>query len=596
MQQFVGTSLKTRLYLLVLAAFIPVAVLIFFIAKEQKALETDAVLHKTLLLARAAADEENQQLEATRNLLTAVAGAFLMVEGRADRLSGLLANLLRQTKGYSDLGIADPRGRLLAGSDPSGTGQDYSQRTWFAACLQGEGLVMGRYHGQYINGEPVLYFAVPVLSRHRKILAVAFAALNLNRMNRSIVKGLHELPAGSRMTLLDEAQDMLSFDLDAGEWSVPENFSPALHREIVSRQSGTLRAADENGVLRIYAFAPLASAFRNRQVSVVLEIPQIPALAASKRIFTRNLALLLVSALIAVLSIWWAGDVLILRRVRAMVRASRLLAAGDLGARIGKIGARDELSHLAGVFDEMAASLQKRREREEQVMTSLERSREQLRKLAAYQQEVREQERIRIAREIHDQFGQALTILKMDLSWLKKKISRKINSVHEKMGVMSQVIDEALKSLHAVTSELRPVILDDFGLAAAIEWQVEEFRNRSGIACRMENSGFEPDLPKDQATALFRIFQETLTNIMRHAQADEVAIRLEERDEELILRVEDNGRGITAAEINDPKSFGLLGMRERLHPWNGRVSFEGRHGRGTRVTVRLRMPPKGASE
>jgi signal transduction histidine kinase len=596
LQQFVGTSLKTRLYLLVLAAFVPVAVLIFYIAKEQKALETEAVLHKTLLLARAAANEENQQLESTRNLLTAVAGAFLMVEDRADRLSGLLANLLRESKGYSDLGIVDPEGRLLAGSDPSGTGQDYSERAWFSACLQGRELVMGQYHGEYINGEPVLYFAIPALSRHHKILAVVFAALNLNWMNRSILKGLNELPTGSRMTLLDEAKGMLRFDVDAGEWSVPENFSPALHRKIVSRQSGTLSATDEKGVLRIYAFAPLASALRNRQVSVVLEIPQVLALAASKRIFTRNVALLVVSALIAVLSIWWAGDVFILRRVRAMVRASRLLAAGDLSARIGKIGVRDELSHLAGVFDEMAASLQKRIEREEQVMASLEQSREQLRKLAAYQQEVREQERIRIAREIHDQFGQSLTILKMDLCWLKKKIPDKINGVNEKMGVMSQVIDEALKSLHAVTAELRPVILDDFGLAAAIEWQVEEFRNRSGIDCRMENSGFEPDLPKNQATALFRIFQETLTNIMRHAQADEVVIRLEECDGELILRIRDNGRGITEAEINDPKSFGLLGMRERLYPWNGRISFEGRHDQGTRVTVRLPMPPKGVSK
>ncbi len=596
MEQFAGTSLKTRLYLLVLAAFIPVAVMIFFIAEEQKALETEAVLNKALLLARAAANEENQQLDSTRNLLTAIADAFLMAEGQEDRLSGLFANLLREAKGYSALGIVDPEGRLLAGSDPPGTGQDYSQRAWFSACRQGRDLVRGQYHEDYIDGEPVLYFAIPVLGSHQKISAVVFAALNLNWMNRSILKGLNELPTGSRMTLLDEAQGMLSFDADAAEWSVPENFSPVMRREIFSRQSGTLSATDKNGVLRIYAFAPLASALRNRNVSVVLEIPQVLALAASERTFSRNVALLLVSALIAVLSIWWAGDVLILRRVRAMVRATRLLAAGDLNARIGKIGVRDELSHLAGVFDEMAASLQKRIEREEQVMASLERSREQLRKLAAYQQEVREQERIRIAREIHDQLGQSLTILKMDLSWLKKKISDNINGVDEKMGVMSQVIDEALKSLHAVTAELRPVILDDFGLAAAIEWQVEEFGIRSGIDCRMENSGFEPDLPKDQSTALFRIFQETLTNIMRHAQADQVVIRLEECDGELILIVRDNGRGITDAEINDPKSLGLLGMRERLYPWNGRVSFEGRQGQGTRVTVRLPMPPKGVSK
>jgi signal transduction histidine kinase len=109
----------------------------------------------------------------------------------------------------------------------------------------------------------------------------------------------------------------------------------------------------------------------------------------------------------------------------------------------------------------------------------------------------------------------------------------------------------------------------------------------------MENTGFEPDLPRDQATALFRIFQETLTNVMRHAQAAEVVVRLERSDQVLILEIRDNGRGITAAEIDDPKSYGLLGIRERLYPWNGRVSFEGRAGQGTRVIIRLPMTAKG---
>jgi signal transduction histidine kinase len=596
MQQFVGISLKTRLYLLVLTAFIPLAVLIFYIADEQKEIETAAILHKTMVLARATANQENQQLEATRNLLASVAVTFQVAEDRMQGLPALLQDLLRQSKGYENFGIVDPAGHLLAGSDPSMDGQNYSNRAWFAACLQSRELAMGNYHGEHIADEPVLYFALPAVDSNRQIAAVVFAALNLNWMNRTIFKQLSELPKGSRLSLIDDTKGMLRYDVDTGQWSVPQNFSPALRQQITRRQSGTLTANDENRVLRIYAFAPLASAFRNRQISVVLEIPHAVALAASKRILTRNVVLLAVSALMAVLSIWWAGEVFILKRVRAMVHASRELAAGDLGARIGNIGVRDELSHLAGVFDEMAAALQMRIEREEQVMASLEQSREQLRKLAAHQQEVREQERIHIAREIHDQFGQSLTILKMDLSWLKKQLSDQVSQVDEKMGAMSQVIDEALKNLHAVTAELRPVILDDFGLAAAVEWQVEEFRSRSEIRCRMENSGFEPDLPRDQATALFRIFQETLTNIMRHAQADEVVVRLEARDGDLILEVQDNGRGITEAQIEDPQSFGLQGIRERLYPWNGRVSFEGRPGQGTRVTVRVPLPPKGEDQ
>ena len=596
MQQFSGTSLKTRLYLLVLAAFIPVAVLIFYIAEEQRSMETEAILHRTMMMARTTADEEYQQLESVRNLLATVADAWQLEPDRSGRLSALLNDLVKRTGVYADMGILDLEGRPVATAGPPANDRNYRGKDWFRACVQEKQSAMGPYHGERIGNRPVLYVAYPALDAGGRIKAVAFAALDLDRLNRNMFKALAELPEGSRLTLLDENRGVLRYDTAARRWSTPKTFIPDLRRQMTGGRSGTLSARDEDNILRIYAFAPLASSFRNRRFSVVLEIPQLLALAASNRIFHRNVVLLAVSALMAVLSIWWAGDVFILRRVRAMVDASRRLSSGDLGARIGRIGVRDELSHLAGVFDEMAASLQARIEHEEQVMLSLEQSREQLRKLAAYQQEVREEERIRIAREIHDQLGQSLTILKMDLSWLKKQLDQDLPKVEGKMDAMADIIDDALQTLHAVTSELRPVILDDFGLAAAIEWQIEEFGNHTGIACRMEKSGFEPDLPKDQATSLFRIFQEILTNIMRHARADRVEVLLAERGGSLVIEVRDNGRGITESEINDSKSFGLLGMRERLYPWNGRVDFQGRSGRGTVVTVHLPLSTKGETQ
>lgn len=593
MQQFSGTSLKTRLYLLVLAAFIPVALLIFHIAEEQKEIVTTAILQKTMVLAHAAADEENQLVASARSLLSAVADAFVMLDVQHEKMSGFLAAVMRQSDGYADLGVADADGRLLAGVRASAAGRNLSGKAWFAACLKGKDLTMGSYRGERIDDRPVLYFALPALDEARQVAAVAFAALDLNWINRAIFKQMAELPKGSRLTLLDETRGMLRYDVDEGRWSVPARFDPDLRRRITAGGPGTLSAVDEEGALRIYAFVPLASSLRQHNMSVVLELSQTLALADSRRIFIRNVTLLVISALMAVLSIWWAGNVFILRRVHGMVLVSRRLAAGDLNARIGNIGVRDELNHLAGVFDEMAAALQSRIEREAQVMASLEQSREQLRKLSAYQQEVREEERHRIAREIHDQFGQSLTILKMDLAWLKKQMPDRSAALDDKMEAMAQVIGEALENLHAVIAELRPVMLDDFGLAAAMEWQVEEFCKRSGIDCRMAETGFEPDLPKDQAAALFRIFQETLTNIMRHARADKVTVRLDTDQGDLLLEVQDNGRGITEEEINDPASFGLLGMRERLHPWSGRVNFEGRPGRGTRVTIRLPLPLKG---
>ncbi|BBO83295.1 hypothetical protein DSCO28_38610 [Desulfosarcina ovata subsp. sediminis] len=593
MQAFTGISLKTRLYGLVLAAFIPVAALIVWVAEEQKAIETDAIRHKTMLLAQAAAEAENQQMAATRDLLRTVGDAFLAVDANPQRLSRLLDHLQAQTSGYAAVGIVDSRGRLLIGSPPSEVDANYARHAWLSASLQRNGLAMGSYHGEHIQGEAVLYFGLPVQSGNDPMAAVVFAALDLNRMNRVIFRQLAELPAGSRLILLDENRGMLRYDVDSAGWSIPRDMDPALLGEITRRQSGTLVATDENGIDRIYAFAPLTSAFRKQAVSVVLDLPRAVALAATKRIFTRNLILLAVSALMAVLSIWWAADRFILRRVGAMARASRELAAGNLQARIGPIGVADELSHLAGVFDEMAASLQMRIEREVQVMASLERSREQLRRLTNHQNTVREQERIRIAREMHDQLGQSLTILKMDLSWMGRHLSAADAVLDEKLSNMSQIVEDAMERLHAVCAELRPVILDDFGLAAAIEWQAEAFTRHSKIACRLENDGFEPDLPKEQATALFRIFQETLTNILRHAEADDVIVRLAVHGGELFFQVADNGRGITPEEIHAPDAFGLLGIRERLHPIGGRVAFDGRPGQGTRVTIHLPIAAKG---
>jgi hypothetical protein len=226
MQQFVGTSLKTRLYLLVSVAFIPIAFLIFYIAEEQKAIEEEVIFQKTLALARTAANQEDQELESTRNLLTVVADIFVIAEGQPDKLSGLLADLSMQSKAYEGFGILDLDGHLVASSDPFRTNHEYGNKAWFSNVLRDKKMVMGQYHGAHINSEPVLNVAIPALNNRRQIVAVAFAALNLNWINRTIFQQLSELPEGSRLTLLDETQGRLRYDVDAGQWSVPQNFNP----------------------------------------------------------------------------------------------------------------------------------------------------------------------------------------------------------------------------------------------------------------------------------------------------------------------------------------------------------------------------------
>ncbi len=214
-------------------------------------------------------------------------------------------------------------------------------------------------------------------------------------------------------------------------------------------------------------------------------------------------------------------------------------------------------------------------------------ARQQLRDLTNYLQTAREEERTYIAREIHDEFGQALTALKMDLSWLTKRLPADKPGLAEKASVMWGLIDDTIQTVRRVAARLRPGLLDDLGLAAAIEWQVGEFAERTEIDCQLYMSDEEIALDHDLATAVFRILQETLTNIARHAQATEVRVELEVRPDELVLAMCDNGKGITEGEVSDPRSLGLIGMRERARSWGGDVTFEGVPGQGTTVTVRI---------
>lgn len=218
---------------------------------------------------------------------------------------------------------------------------------------------------------------------------------------------------------------------------------------------------------------------------------------------------------------------------------------------------------------------------------------ERLRRLSARVERTREEERIRIAREIHDELGQMLTVLKMDVSTMsgeiKKKVSGKVleyfNNEAEKI---LDRINTIMKSVQRITTELRPEVLDDLGLVEALQWQAHEFEKRTNLkvhfSTELERSDFLND---DVATTLFRTFQETMNNIIRHAEASEVKISLERKNDNLLLSIFDNGKGITQEQKEASSSFGIIGMRERTRFLGGDVFIEGNEGKGTRVTLQV---------
>lgn len=216
-------------------------------------------------------------------------------------------------------------------------------------------------------------------------------------------------------------------------------------------------------------------------------------------------------------------------------------------------------------------------------------SHESLRNLSLHLESLMEKERKNISREIHDEVGQLLTALKFDVSWLANRLPADKPALAEKTRSMADLIDVTVETVQRIATELRPRLLYDLGLATAMEWHADEFRNRTGIACNLVLGIDESKLDPARSTALYKIYKEALTNVMRHAGASRVDVSLKKRKKGIMLQIKDNGRGIRESEINDPKSVGLIGINERAHLWGGEVHISGVADEGTLLTVIIPM-------
>jgi len=223
---------------------------------------------------------------------------------------------------------------------------------------------------------------------------------------------------------------------------------------------------------------------------------------------------------------------------------------------------------------------------------ALESSRRQLRALTARLQFGREEERTKVAREIHDDLGQVLTALKLNLDWLEGKLGElgdgaRLNPLLERILECAEMTESAIQSVQRIATDLRPAVLDNLGLMEALQEEARRFEQRSGIACELRLPPEHLSLLPETSTAIFRVFQEALTNVARHAQATAVRVFLETHDNQVLLQLEDNGKGIGLEAIGDPRSLGLLGMTERASALGGHVAVAPIIPHGTRVTLQL---------
>ena len=290
---------------------------------------------------------------------------------------------------------------------------------------------------------------------------------------------------------------------------------------------------------------------------------------------------------------------------------AKQLGSGTLTARTEiKTGAH-ELVSLAQSLDQMSETLQKREielrqlnqdlekrveERTAQLQSSnarLHRSQVRLRQLATQTNTAIEAERTRIAREVHDELGQTLTGMKMDLAAAKRRLDPGDTRVRVKVDSAINLLDQTVHTVRRISAELRPGMLDDLGLVPAIVWHVREFEERTSIVCTFTSQVDTETFSRDVATTIFRILQEALTNVARHAQAHHVEIVLEENGDELTMTVQDDGIGIGENQASDVRSLGLMGMNERALRFSGSVEITGALGKGTQVVARVPLRATG---
>ena len=610
-------SLRSRLVILVLIAVLPGFFLTLYVANIQRQAALRIVKTQNLSTLRLASNGQAQLIANTQSLLGVLAVSNEIQRRDVAACNTLLDNLLQSSTGYRGFSVNTLEGKswcltanLRAAQSAAAVTTATATTTQtvnnnarlYERALAVKGFAIGDFGIGGITKRPNFYFAQPVYDARGEPIAMALAALDIDRLNQSIRE--LQLPEGYVVGILDRDGTFVV------RWPDPEDFVGKIFpdKPITQEVLNAGRSGDEftgemegvEGVSRLYAFKRVLGVPNNDLFVYVGIAPEV-AYADINNALRQNIIVLGVFTLLALVGAWVFSDRIVLRPISAIARVAKEISKGNLSARTQLKYGRGELSLLARDFDEMCSDLQKsnddltrlnaeldqqvqlRTEQLQKAINKLRESREQLRHLSHQQRAGLEEEQTRISREVHDQIGQALTGLKMDLSTLQRRVlaNGTMPGVTDKIASMSGLIDDTIKTTRAIARRLRPSVLDDLGLGAAIEWHASDFQQRTGIVCSVVNHNLGDSLNRDVATAAYRIVQEALTNVLRHAQATEVLIELEERDDALQVQVCDNGIGTPAEQRDHPKSLGLLGMRERARELGGTIDIQSAAGNGT---------------
>ena len=535
------TGLRLRLFLLVLLVCAPLAAAVLHSAWDGRRTQRADWSQRSQSMMRLAARDEARLIGQTKQLLLAVAESSQVRSGNRRECKRMLEGLIGSYPRYANLGVLNTNGELLASALPLAepTSQPDPQRgaerlvakptmapppppspfdhRLFHRVLETRAFEMAALPSDRTNSQPIIDFAQPVFDAFGQVQAVVVAALDLNWVNRFESELASQLPNGATWTEVDRNGTILVRHPSPEKWfgqSYPET---TLLKNFFSEPQGVVEVEDATDGLVLHSFATMPSRLAASDVVTILSIAEPVLFAGVDRMLFRNLTALGIAAILALFLGWMGSQILVLRPVKALARSSARLAAGDLTARTGLPPGQDELGQLTRTFDQMAQVL----ERHE---TERERTKNKLQVLSRRLVTAQENERRHIARELHDQIGQALTVAQMNLQAALE--SAKDRERTSRLRECLDVVESTLVQVHDLSLNLRPSMLDDLGLEPALRWLTERQASLADLHFEIHAEHLSNHLDSMVKTECFRVAQEALTNIVRHAKARSVTVEL----------------------------------------------------------------------
>jgi signal transduction histidine kinase len=569
-------GLRFRLLVLVAVVCAPLVGLTVHRAGEDRRRAVEGWRHRSQQLNQLAVRQEDKLIDEARRLLGSMGEADSVRTNSPADCRKLVNGLFVGYPQYANLAIMNGSGDILASAIALGGRAAQADRAFLRQVLENGTFAIDNFPSGRVSGKPVVKFGYPVFDEEGRPVAAVYAALDLTAVSPFGSASQVQLPSGATWTELDRNGTVVFRYPAQNNWNGKPYPDTSLVKQLAAEREGVLQ--DDAKVPTVYAFASTQSQLVSGDTVMLLAIPKENLFAAADRALAVNLSWLGLAAGLALFLGWFGSDWLIIRPVKALVRSSTRLATGDLTARTGLPHGGDELGRLTYAFDLMAQALEQR---------EMERSRasHKLQILSHRLVEVQENERRHIARELHDEIGQSLTVAEMNLQAALRACGQA--PLTRRLEDSIQAVERVLSQVHDLSLNLRPSMLDDLGLEAALRWYTNRQAALTGLQARFRGAPLHGRLDPVVETECFRVAQEALTNVVRHSGAQNVAVELEPVDGQLHLRVRDDGRGFDVGQQRDEavrgSSLGLLSMEERASLAGGGLELISAPSEGTEV-------------